>query len=213
MMGDVIETGPGKPVLHVRAVGTAPIDWVEVRNGPEVMRTLRPFGRADLGRRIKVEWSGAEARGRNRMATWDGSLEIKGNSIRKCTSVNFWNPDRQVTRDGPNRLVWQSVTTGGSAGVIFDLERPYAGALRIDTVQRRATCAVRSIGLAPRTWKAGGLDKQIRVYRLPDPPRPTEYDLSLPLTDLVAGDNPIYVCVGQEDGHRAWSSPIYCCSS
>jgi len=26
---------------------------------------------------------------------------------------------------------------------------------------------------------------------------------------LNSGDNPIYVCVVQQDGHMAWSSPIY----
>jgi len=31
----------------------------------------------------------------------------------------------------------------------------------------------------------------------------------LPLAELGAGDNPIYVKLVQEDGHMAWSSPIY----
>jgi hypothetical protein len=25
----------------------------------------------------------------------------------------------------------------------------------------------------------------------------------------ATGDNPLYVCVTQEDGHLAWSSPLY----
>jgi hypothetical protein len=30
---------------------------------------------------------------------------------------------------------------------------------------------------------------------------------SIPLNSK--GDNPLYVCLTQEDGHQAWSSPIY----
>ncbi|HUT19133.1 MAG TPA: hypothetical protein VM366_08230 [Anaerolineae bacterium] len=36
-----------------------------------------------------------------------------------------------------------------------------------------------------------------------------EARFSLPLTALGPGDNPIYVKLAQEDGHMAWSSPIY----
>jgi hypothetical protein len=31
----------------------------------------------------------------------------------------------------------------------------------------------------------------------------------MPLTDLHEGLNPIYIQMIQEDGHMAWSSPIY----
>ncbi|GAG35259.1 unnamed protein product, partial [marine sediment metagenome] len=140
IMGDVIEAGEGVPVLNVRVVGTAPIDGVEVRRGLECIRTLRPFGKADLGRRVKVVWSGAEVRGRSRMAQWDGSLTVRGNRILGYAAVNFWNPTQQVERRRVNRLVWRSATTGGLAGVILDLERPRAGTLEIDTVQRKVRC-------------------------------------------------------------------------
>ncbi len=209
MMGDVIKGGDGRCLLAVRVVGTAPIDSVEIRNGLKVLRTMRPFGAEDLGRRIKVIWSGAEVKGRYRNATWDGSLTVKGNRIRKFTPINFWNPLRQVRQTGPAALEWESVTTGGLAGVILDLEKPAAGTLIIDTVQRKASCPVRSIGLAPKTWQAGGLDKQIQAYRLPKRSGPSEFEFQIPLTRLLKGDNPIYVCVRQEDGHLAWSSPIY----
>ena len=32
---------------------------------------------------------------------------------------------------------------------------------------------------------------------------------AIPKEHMVRGDNPLYVCVVQEDGHMAWSSPIY----
>ena len=57
----------------------------------------------------------------------------------------------------------------------------------------------------------GGLDKRISLYRLPpaDGPAHCEFSYRLPAGDCRRGDNPILVKVVQEDGHMAWSSPIY----
>ena len=209
IMGDVVDLGCDRPMLHVRAVGTAPIDRIEVFNGLKLVSTLRPFAKDDLGRRIKIVWSGAEVRGRNRMVTWDGRLIVRGNRIERMTPINFWNPDRPLRKASATTLTWQSVTTGGLAGVVVDLEKPMAGTLLIDSAPKNVRCQVRSIGLAPRAYQAGGLDKQIQIYRLPDRRQPAEFAFELPLRKLSRGDNPIFVRVTQIDGHLAWSSPIY----
>ena len=81
--------------------------------------------------------------------------------------------------------------------------------LELDTFQKRVQCAIKSIGLRPKTWRLGGLGKRIEVFRLPGRQESTEFGFKLSLAGLKTGDNPIYVCVRQEDGHMAWSSPIY----
>ena len=93
--------------------------------------------------------------------------------------------------------------------MILTLDKPYAGRLELDTLQRRVEWPIRSIGVEPQTWDCGGLRKQIDIYRLPDRRPSHEFAFSLPLTRLHKGDNPIYVRVTQEDGHMAWTSPIY----
>jgi len=209
MMGDVIDAGHGTPTLKVRVIGTAPLDRVEVRNGLEIIRTLRPFGAAELGRRIAVLWSGAEVRGRARAATWDGSLTVQGNRILSYVPINFWNPLQPLRQVSPHRLEWQSITTGGLAGTILELEEMDVGTLEIATAQIRVECEMAAIGLAPRAWECGGLRKRIEVHRLPDRQSSAEFAFELSLEHLTRGDNPIYVRVSQEDGHMAWSSPIY----
>ncbi|MBN1673496.1 MAG: DUF3604 domain-containing protein [Kiritimatiellae bacterium] len=209
VMGDVIRVGPDVPRLDVRVVGTAPIETVVVRNGAARIGTERPYEQHELGRRIKIVWSGAEVPGRARMCAWDGELRVRGNEIREVVPVNFWNPDRPIERVSSKRLRWQSSTTGGLAGMILTLARPAAGSVDIATVQCRAKCAIRSIGLVPTVWKCGGLRKQIEAYRLPDRAPCTEFPFCLGLTRLHEGDNPVCIRVTQEDGHMAWSSPIY----
>jgi hypothetical protein len=182
---------------------------VEVRNGNKVVTTMRPYGVDDLGRRVKIVWSGAEMRGRDRMVCWDGGLRVQGNTIMDAVPINFWNPDQPLERIGARELAWKSVTTGGVSGVILTLERAKTGTLEIDTLQHYAELEIPSLGLEPRIWGCGDLQKKIQVYRLPDRQETSEFSFNLPLTALRKGDNPIYIRMTQEDSHMAWSSPVY----
>jgi hypothetical protein len=182
---------------------------VEVRNGLKTLALLRPYAEKDLGARIKIVWSGAEVRGRARMAAWDGNLRVKGNRIVAAESINFWNANAPPEKTGADGFAWRSVTTGGVAGMILTLERPQEGVLEIKTAQRAVRMAVKSAGLEPRTWDCGGLRKKIEIYRLPDRRDSLEFSFRLPLAELQPGDNPVYLCMVQEDGHMAWTSPVY----
>jgi len=208
-MGDEIDAGGGGLTLAGEVTGAAPIEYVEVRVGPDVVETLRPYGRDDLGRRIKVVWSGAEVRGRDRRTAWDGGLRLISNTIAAVEPINFLRADRPLERIGRNRLTWRSATTGGVAGVIITLARPSAGRVEIDTVQRRVRCLIKSIGLRPRIWDCGGLAKQLAVYRLPDDGGRRRFRFAVPLDSLPAGEHAVYVRIVQEDGHMAWTSPVY----
>ena len=214
IMGDVVDVSgsdTGAPRLRVRAVGTAPIESVEVRNGLQVVKTLRSYGRDDVGNRVKIVWSGAEVRGRDRMVSWGGGLRVRGNVILNATPINFWNANQPLERVGRHQLTWKSNTTGGMSGVILTLEKPHAGLLEIETPERRVECEIGSVGLEPTVWECGGLRKKIEAYRLPSQQPSREFSFTLPLTELHEGDNPIYIRMTQEDGHMAWTSPIYLC--
>ena len=209
IMGDVVEAGTRAPHLQVRYVGTAPIESATVRNGLRDLATLRPYGEGALGNRIKLVWTGAEVRGRARMATWDGSLRVRGNRILDVTPINFWNANHQPERKGTDKVGWRSVTTGGVTGVILNLKERDGGSIEIETAQGNASWDISSIGLEPMISEYGGLGKKLEVYRLAEQGETTEFSFTLPLDALHDGDNPIYVRLVQEDGHMAWSSPIY----
>jgi hypothetical protein len=209
MMGDIIDCGEGTPRLRVSANATGPVEQLEVRNGVDRVRRIFGAGASAAGRRVKVVWSGAQIRGRARMVSWDGGLRVRGNSIEKAEPLNFWNAEKPLRRVGRNGLAWESVTTGGVCGVILTLAKPGTGTIEVETAQKKVRLPVRAITRRGRTWKCGGLEKQLAVYRLPDTPGPRFCQCEIPLKELRAGDNPIYVRLTQEDGHMAWSSPIY----
>ncbi|OYY07524.1 MAG: hypothetical protein B7Y70_14540 [Rhizobiales bacterium 35-68-8] len=208
IMGDIVATRPGVVTLQVTLAAPSPAVALEIRDGTQVIETVRPFGAAEGGRRIVVMWSGAEYRGRFRQSVWDGSLTVTGNTIRAARPVNFFNPDKPLKIDG-DTVAWQSVTTGNFAGVELDLETAAAGRLAVVTPNGSLDLAIAEIGAAPRALDCGKLDRALSVYRLPDANPHTALALTREI-DLTAGvERRILVAATFEDGHRAWSSPIY----
>ncbi|MGZ0174223.1 MAG: DUF3604 domain-containing protein [Planctomycetales bacterium] len=199
------------PTFQINVSATAPIERIEIRNAMKVLKTVRTYGKEDLSNRVKLLWQGAEVRGRGRQVTWDGELTVTGNSIRDFETINFWNQEKRCEQLSKRQLKWQSITTGGVAGLILDLAKPTAGSIDLSTTQKSLKAKIVDLNIKGRTRAAGGLGKAISAYRLP--PANGPLDCSIEFTpspkQLSKGDNPFYICVVQEDGHMAWSSPIY----
>ena len=69
--------------------------------------------------------------------------------------------------------------------------------------------ALDDIGPEDLCLDAGGLDRRLRVFRLPDGRLDRELDFTRTVDLDRPGDNPVWICVTTEDGYQAWSSPIY----
>lgn len=209
-MGDIIRAGRAPMRLAVEAIGTAPIDRVDVLHGTEVVKTVRPFTSAELGQRVRVLWQGAEYRGRGRETVWQGRLALAGNRIARFAAVNFLNPERTVQETTPGTaLAWTSVTTGNLAGIDLWLEEPQRGTLRIDT--NVAACGIDLAMLDDETaaFDGGKLGRKLSVYRLPNEDWTRRALFEHSVTFAGDADLPVYVRVTQADGNQAWSSPIY----
>jgi hypothetical protein len=209
-MGDIIR--PGRATMRVAAdiIGTAPIERVEVMHGTKVAATHRPYRAADLGRRVRVLWQGAEYRGRGRETLWRGKLTVTGNRIMRFAPVNFLNPERTVRETAAGTsLAWSSVTTGNLSGIDLWLDAAAAGTLDIETNVVSASVDLAGLAGERAVFDGGGLGRQLSVYRLPE----QDWDRSLRLDHAVSfageADLPVYLRVTQADGHQAWSSPIY----
>jgi hypothetical protein len=209
MMGDILRSQEPTVEFSVEALASAPIERLEIRNGLDVLETWRPYDKAALGRRIRIIWEGSGYRGRGRQTVWDGGCTLAGNRFERIAPINLWNLDKQVTQTAPDTLAWTALTTGGFGGFDAWLADPRSGALRIDTPLVKCDIPVADIGLDDVAFEAGGIGRRIRVFRLPDenPHRRLRLSRRLPLK--AEGDNALYVCLTQEDGHLIWSSPIY----
>jgi hypothetical protein len=195
--------------LKVEVSAQSPIERIEIRNGTDVLKTVRGFSKGDLGDRIRVVWSGAEYRGRGRETNWKGQASFSGASIKRMEKINAWNHERKLEQHSGDTIVFDAITTGNFGGFDVWLDDTVGASLNVETNLGILQAPLSEIGLEDLTMDAGGLERKIRAFRLPEenPHRTIKTELEIPLkTDA---DNPLWVCVTTEDGFQAWSSPIY----
>lgn len=209
IMGDIVKISSDHVQFNIEVMGSAPIESIEVRNGLEVVETFRPYDASDLGTRLRIVYEGAEYRGRGRAVLWNGSATVKNNSIKRAHQFNNWNQDRGLTLKDNNNIEWTAVTTGNFGGFDLWLEERTSGILKIETGPVQVEIDIADIGFEPKTYAAGGIGKALKIYRLPEIMTTTQVRHSLDVAINQNGDTRLYVCITQEDGHQAWSSPIY----
>ena len=209
MMGDIVQTSDDKVTLKVEVSAQNPIERIEIRNGMETLKTVRGFSKSDLGERIRIVWSGAEYRGRGRETNWKGRVSFGGAQIRRMEKINAWNHERKLEQYNGDTVVFDAITTGNFGGFDAWLAKSDGATLDISTNLGVMTVPLSDIGMEDVTMDAGGLERKIRAFRLPEenPHRTITTELEIPLN--ATGDNPLWVCVTTEDGFQAWSSPIY----
>ena len=209
-MGDIVHAGTLPMRLTAEVIGTAPIERIDVFERDRLVHTVRPFTAADLGRRVRVFWQGAEYRGRGRETMWRGTLKIDGNQIVKFAPVNFLNPERKIIEKSPGtELQWISVTTGNLAGIDLWLEDAYRGRLTVDTNIVSASVDLSTLRDQVIPVGGGGLGRQLSVYRLPEEDWSRRVAVEHAVRHSGSADLPVFIRVTQSDGNQAWTSPIY----
>jgi hypothetical protein len=209
MMGDIVHTEDHTAVLRIEAVTQEGIERIEIRNGTDVQKTIRGYGPQDLGKRIRVIWSGAEYRGRRRETSWRGQARFKGASIRHWQGLNTWNQERILETVNSDTMVWDAITTGNFGGFDVWLDESPDARLEIETNHGTLAEKLSDLKMEETIMEAGGLGRCIRVFRLPDNKLPQQYETNIEVVLRPKGDNPLWVCLTLEDGSQAWSSPIY----
>ena len=212
IMGDIVQTDAGTVTFCGEVHAHAGIERIEIRNGPQVLKVIRPYEECDLGNRIRVLWSGAEYRGRGRNTDWSGRAQFNNATIRRFETINQWNPDSLFEQCGSDTIIWKSVTTGNFMGFdawIDETQSSASSGLCLTTNHGDMVLDLDDIGFENIELDAGGLERKLKVFRLPEAPLHRKLSFSHPVTLNGCGDTPLWICVTTEDGYQAWSSPIY----
>jgi hypothetical protein len=209
MMGDIVQTNDDTVSLTFEVITQAPIERIEIRNGLEVVSTQRSFDESNLGSRIRVLWSGAEYRGRGRDTNWKGEIRLEGAEIQRMEKINAWNHERLLKTEGSDKVVFDAITTGNYGGVDLWLTETACASIDVETNHGTLTLPLNEVGLDDQVLEAGGLKRQIKVFRLPAilQHREMSGEVEIPLSPR--GDNPLWISIYTEDGFQAWSSPVF----
>jgi hypothetical protein len=191
-------------------VAHAPIEKIELYDGTRQIECMRPYSESDLGARYRVSCKGQETRGRQRLVKWTATADLSGATISRIKATNFYNPDRQPVLASPTCVEWTSVTTGGAQSIDLWIENETAdSAIDVKTNQGNMKIALADVSIDGTEIACGGIDKALIIQRLPEQLTETQLSLSREVTIPVKGDSVIYARITLEDGHVAWTSPIY----
>jgi hypothetical protein len=209
LIGDILAArGPGM-TLSLHLAGHAGIERIEIRDGLQVLEIIKPQGPDPRqGNRLRIQCEGAEYKGRGRLVTWNVTANVHGAEIRDLHPINFWNPDRLPEWNG-SRAQWSNVTTGGLHAV--DLWFDDISQAQVVVESEAGSLCVNAADMLDDelALDCGGLGKRISVLRLPDAQLPAQIELSRTIDLPLETERRLYVKVMFEDGHMAWTSPIY----
>jgi hypothetical protein len=208
-MGDIARVTDDDIELHIEVAGSAPIERLDIFNGPDLIETVRTYDAKDLAGRVRLVYTGAEYRGRARTTVWDGSLTLDGTTLTDARMFNNWNLDRGIRSRVSDGLAWKAVTTGNFGGIDLWLAKGGAGTISFETPHCRGEREIGALGVEPHVFSAGGLDRAVMLMRLPATMSETRMRLTRRIAVPKGRDTRLFVRVTQEDGHRAWSSPMY----
>ena len=165
-MGDIARVAGTEVTIAIDVLSTAPIERLDLYDELELLETIRPYGPADMGNRVRLVYEGAECRGRARTTVWDGVLRIDGNRIARAGIINNWNLDRGIQQFDPSHVVWKAATSGNFGAIDLWLVRHARSAVVRDRTGLRRGRHRRPRG-RPAVYAAGGLGRAVRVQRLP----------------------------------------------
>ena len=178
--------------------------------GDELVHTHDPLADAPLSDElVRVIWSGARILGRDRASIWDGRLKIIGATVLGAEGYAFDGPQEGLTEVGASEVAWQSLTTGDEDGVTLRLSHLPGARMQFQTTPARFDLRLGALAREPWTLEAGGIAQRVSVQRLPDAAPPSEVEFEFVDPDSQPGMNAYWVRVVQDDGGRAWSSPIF----
>ncbi|HIJ56105.1 MAG TPA: DUF3604 domain-containing protein, partial [Deltaproteobacteria bacterium] len=209
-MGSVVET-PDTVQIRAKVIGAAPMEALMLYKGREAVKTVRPdaFDSMDDSSRIRIRWEGARIRGRARRATWNGSITVKGNRIDKALTYAFDSPVDGITNLDSRSVKFNSNTTGDTDGIDLYLEKNGKGVLSFDSLMGRCETNIAELGDQPVIYEFGGLGLNVTIQRYPETTEETTLSLEYQAATGPGRAGPYFVKAIQEDGHMAWSSPIF----
>ena len=209
---DVQENIPAE--MNVSVHSNSPIDTIELYNWDKKIQHVNM--REKDPRRIRIAWSGVRVRTRKKSTKWDGSIEIKDGSIVKAEEYAFDRRDQGIKELTKTGVRWTSNTSGDYDGLILDLDFNEKTEMIFKSEQKDFSIKVSEIGEELIVYPAGGENLKVEVNlankictNQEEFIRACNVDYAFKDMEKNPEGNAYWLRILQEDGHMAWSSPIF----
>ncbi|MHA2304436.1 MAG: DUF3604 domain-containing protein [Candidatus Hodarchaeales archaeon] len=207
MMGDEI-TISNSPTFNVEIIGTTGIEKVELIRGLEIIYD-HPLTHSELlSDTLKIVWSGARVTTRRRNTDWSGKITLDEGKIISAKEFAFDLPWNKILEKGETSIQWSSLTSGDYDGIILTVDAPDTAKIFFDAKPARFSFQLNQLN-KPLVIDAGKIDQKVEVSRAPEKDPPSHVKFEFTDEEVKPGMNPYYIRVLQNDGEKAWSSPLY----
>ena len=118
--------------------------------------------------RYRIAWAGSRVRGRDRLTTWDGHVELSAGRFVNAVTFAVENPEKGIRERSARRVSWVSNTTGDDDGIDVTIDAAPDAVFRFHSpvIQLQVTVGELADGQT-RRFPAGGVDLRVFMRRLP----------------------------------------------
>ena len=210
LMGEAFSASNSVKV-YAKVHGTTPMEKLILMRGREEVHVIQPeqFAHTGLSSRLRISWEGARIRGRARRVTWDGKVQTTGVRIVKATTCAFDSPEDGIISQDDSTVEFKSSTVGDVDGLDLCLEQADSGMIRFESRVGQISLDLADLGTEQKVFNFGGIGIKVRVQRYPENLTLSPLLLEREVALQAGRMNPFLVKAIQEDGHIAWSSPIF----
>ncbi|MEM7347728.1 MAG: DUF3604 domain-containing protein [Chloroflexota bacterium] len=212
-MGTVIPNHSYALELTASVTGAGPLESLQLFCGKTVIQEVRPttFETLTQSNHIRISWQGSRERGRQRRATWDGTIKAEGCTFTSVELFSFDVISDGIIEQSATEVVFRSRTTGDRDGLDLILDDATSGTLIFDSAAGKISVNLSELtDEAPRqTFDFGGVDMQVIIERYPAETSTLTLNLTETVTPPEDALTPYFVKATQVDGQMAWASPIY----
>lgn len=207
-MGSILSI-TGAPHVTGVVVGTAPLHVVSLYDSSKEIWRLTPNPPQRDPRCIRLTWTGARGKDRNRATHWDGGLTLSAGTILSAMPLNMYAPRWGIVQQDKRHVRWHSVTAGNEVGVLLEVDAGDDAVVRFTAGPADFQFALGEVRRQDVHIDAGGLEQAVHVSTMHFRGDNTHADFDYCHTEATPGAHAYWLRVVQADDHRAWSSPIY----
>jgi len=207
-MGSTLSTVEAPHVTGI-VIGTAPLHVVSLYDGLQEIWRLTPNPPKRDPRRIRVTWTGARGKDRNRATHWDGGLTLSAGSIVAAIPLNMYPPKWGIVQQDMRHVCWRSVTAGNEAGVLLEVDAGDDAVVSFAAGPADFQFVLGEVRRQDVHRDVGGLEQTVHASTMHFCGDSTQIDIDYRHTEAAPGDHVYWLRVLQANDHRAWSSPIY----